>query len=108
MDREPELSELSEPSEPSERDLAALLAQAEAAHGEYETRELGGVFDQDWPRWYAAYLLDQGAGRLLPGEITAEQLADRLAACDEAYRREQPEAEWPHYYARHLLAPSPP
>ena len=90
-----------------ERDLAALLAEAEAAHGEYETRDLGGVFDQDWPRWYAAYLLERGAGDLLPGGATIAELTGRLVDCDAAYQREQPAEPWPHYYARHLLASSP-
>jgi hypothetical protein len=35
--------------------LAALLREAEHAHGEYE-RELGRR-DEDWPAWYADYIL---------------------------------------------------
>jgi hypothetical protein len=35
--------------------LAALLREAEHAHGEYE-RELGRR-DEDWPGWYADYIL---------------------------------------------------
>ena len=35
--------------------LAELLREAERAHGEYE-RELGGR-DEDWPSWYADYIL---------------------------------------------------
>lgn len=35
--------------------LAALLRKAEHAHGEYE-RELGHR-DEDWPGWYADYIL---------------------------------------------------
>jgi hypothetical protein len=35
--------------------LAALLREAEAAHGEYE-RELGHP-DDDWPGWYARYIV---------------------------------------------------
>jgi hypothetical protein len=40
--------------------LAELLREAERAHGEYE-RGLGHR-DEDWPRWYADYIL----GRLEP------------------------------------------
>ena len=41
--------------------LAALLQEAERAHGEYE-RELGHR-DEDWPSWYARYIVEQlGAG----------------------------------------------
>jgi hypothetical protein len=35
--------------------LAALLREAEKAHGEYE-RGLGHR-DEDWPGWYADYIL---------------------------------------------------
>jgi hypothetical protein len=38
-------------------ELAELLRDAERAHGEYE-RELGAR-DDDWPTWYARYLLDR-------------------------------------------------
>jgi hypothetical protein len=38
-------------------ELAELLKEAEHAHGEYE-REIGSR-DEDWPTWYAGYILDQ-------------------------------------------------
>ena len=42
-------------------ELAQLLKDAERAHGEYE-RELGQR-DEDWPSWYAGYILDRLAER---------------------------------------------
>jgi len=42
--------------------LAMLLREAERAHGEYE-RTLGHR-DDDWPAWYAAYIVKKlQAGR---------------------------------------------
>jgi hypothetical protein len=41
--------------------LAELLREAERAHGDYE-RELGSR-DEDWPTWYAGYILDRLAER---------------------------------------------
>jgi hypothetical protein len=38
--------------------LLDLLKQAAAAHGVYETNELGGKYDNDWPQWYAAHMTD--------------------------------------------------
>jgi hypothetical protein len=38
-------------------ELAELLRGAEKAHGEYE-RELGGR-DEDWPAWYAGWILER-------------------------------------------------
>lgn len=41
----------------SKEELAELLREAERAHGEYE-RELGQR-DEDWPAWYAGFILDR-------------------------------------------------
>jgi hypothetical protein len=41
----------------TQEELAALLQSAERAHGEYE-RELGER-DEDWPSWYAGYILER-------------------------------------------------
>ena len=43
----------------SER-LAGLLREAERAHGAHE-KEIGRR-DEDWPAWYATYILDRLAG----------------------------------------------
>lgn len=37
--------------------LAKLLRDAEKAHGEYESSL--GHRDDDWPTWYARYILEQ-------------------------------------------------
>ena len=41
----------------TQEELAGLLEEAEGAHAAYE-RELGQR-DEDWPTWYAGYILDQ-------------------------------------------------
>jgi hypothetical protein len=41
----------------SQEDLAALLQAAERAHAAYE-RKLGER-DEDWPSWYAGYILER-------------------------------------------------
>ena len=46
-----------------------LLTQAAAAHGVYEAEQLGGVYDEQWPEWYAAHMTDALAAsgyRLIP------------------------------------------
>jgi catechol 2,3-dioxygenase-like lactoylglutathione lyase family enzyme len=45
-------------------DLAAALRQAAAAHGEHEKRT--GQADENWPDWYAAYMVAAQAGTELP------------------------------------------
>ena len=48
----------------STNDLAAALRRAEAAHGEHEKRL--GHRDDDWPDWYAAYMIAEQSGKELP------------------------------------------
>jgi catechol 2,3-dioxygenase-like lactoylglutathione lyase family enzyme len=45
-------------------DLASALRRAEAAHGEHEART--GERDENWPDWYAAYMVAERAGTELP------------------------------------------
>ena len=49
----------------SARDLAAALRRAGAAHGEHEKRN-GGQHDENWPDWYAEYMVREQAGETLP------------------------------------------
>lgn len=49
----------------SPADLAAALRRAAAAHGEHE-RRTGGRRDENWPDWYAAYMVAEQAGTELP------------------------------------------
>jgi hypothetical protein len=36
--------------------LTEALMRTAAAHGVYETEVLNGVYDDDWPQWYARHL----------------------------------------------------
>jgi len=49
----------------STNDLASALRRAAVAHGEHEKRH-GGEFDENWPDWYAAYMVAEQAGKELP------------------------------------------
>lgn len=42
----------------TKEELAALLREAEEAHGAYEKEELGGERDEEWPAWYAEFIVD--------------------------------------------------
>jgi catechol 2,3-dioxygenase-like lactoylglutathione lyase family enzyme len=46
-------------------DLAAAFRRAAAAHGEHEKRT-GGRHDENWPDWYAEYMVAEQAGKELP------------------------------------------
>ena len=42
----------------TKEELTDLLREAEAAHGVYETTELGGVRDEEWAPWYAEFIVN--------------------------------------------------
>ena len=48
----------------SAADLASALRRAATAHGEHEKRS--GQADENWPDWYAAYIVAERAGEELP------------------------------------------
>jgi catechol 2,3-dioxygenase-like lactoylglutathione lyase family enzyme len=48
----------------SAADLAGALRRAAAAHGEHEKRI--GQSDENWPDWYAAYMVAEQSGAKLP------------------------------------------
>ena len=45
----------------SAEDLASAMRRAEKAHGEHEKR-MGGVRDENWPDWYALYMVADQKG----------------------------------------------
>jgi catechol 2,3-dioxygenase-like lactoylglutathione lyase family enzyme len=48
----------------SAADLAGAMRRASVAHGEHEKRT--GQHDENWPEWYAAYMVAEQAGTELP------------------------------------------
>lgn len=56
--------EATETSFGSASDLANAMRRAEAAHGEHEKRT--GVRDENWPDWYAVYMVAERSGAELP------------------------------------------
>jgi len=49
----------------SVNDLASAMRRASKAHGEHEART-GSQRDENWPDWYAAYMVAEQAGTELP------------------------------------------
>jgi len=86
--------------------VQALLDQAEAAHGVYETAELNGVYDQAWPSWYAEYAVEHGIGDLLDHAVSAETLAEFLgrAFADFKEAKPAPTEPWSVYTAQRIVA----
>jgi hypothetical protein len=89
-----------------EKAVADLLTETKTAHGAYETDVLGGAYDEAWPAWYAAYLLDHGLGDHLPGaeHLDVANLAAELARLAADYERGEQSSPWPDDYARGIVA----
>jgi hypothetical protein len=49
----------------SVHDLAQAMIRAAKAHGEHEKRN-GGQYDQNWPDWYAEYMVREQSGAESP------------------------------------------
>ena len=90
-----------------EAEISSLLGQTGAAHEVYERDELNGQYDADWPRWYAAYLLEHGLPALLGKtgnhETLKRPLDQVLMEADAKHRADAPGENWRDYYARYLL-----
>jgi hypothetical protein len=85
--------------------IIALLAETEAAHGAFEATELKGVYDQEWPRWYASYAVEHGIGERLGRAVTADQLAEFLAKSYAEFEQADPKPSepWTAYVARRIV-----
>jgi hypothetical protein len=82
---------------------AALLSETEAAHGEYEAAELGGVYDEAWPAWYAAYAVDHGIGDILGRDVEPDDLGAFLTRAYAEFEQADPKAaSWQTYVARRI------
>jgi catechol 2,3-dioxygenase-like lactoylglutathione lyase family enzyme len=49
----------------SASDLADAMRRASIAHGEHE-KKMGGAYDENWPTWYAAYMVAEQSGAKPP------------------------------------------
>ena len=84
--------------------ITALLGEAEEAHGAYETTELNGVYDEEWPRWYAEYAVERGIGEWIGHDVSADRLAEFLASSFSEYEQADPKPTepWAAYTARRI------
>jgi hypothetical protein len=86
--------------------IEALLVRTEQAHGVFESTELEGVYDQEWPRWYAVYAVEHGIGEILGGGVTVDELAEFLARSNAEFEAidPKPSETWATYAARRISA----
>jgi hypothetical protein len=83
--------------------LTALLEQSQKAHHAYEATELEGVFDEQWPQWYADFLVANGFADLLAVEADLDELASRLSEISQRHKAERIDEGWAAYTSRNLI-----
>ena len=86
--------------------ITSLLVETGQAHGRYEESELNGVYDQQWPQWYAEYAVEHGIGALIGHAITADELAAFFVTSNAELEQLDPKPAdpWPAYTARRVAA----
>jgi hypothetical protein len=86
--------------------VTALLVETQQAHGVFEATELAGVYDKDWPRWYAAYAVDHGIGALVGHAVTVDHLSEYFATSNAQLEGVDPKPDepWAAYTARRIAA----
>ena len=88
----------------SHDEIAHLLTQAMNAHHEFEQTELNGVYDEEWPAWYAAYLLDYGLDDVLKKPVSLPQLTRFLDESNRRYEKLGKEVAWADFTAVDMIA----
>ncbi len=78
--------------------LEALLRDAGPAHHE-AIRERD---DPEWPLWYAEHL-QESLSAALGVPLSKSELVYQLVDLERRRRVEDPETDWPSYYAEELL-----
>ena len=86
--------------------VATLLRQAEGAHAIYEADTLNGVYDEAWPRWYAAFAVEHGLAEILGHDVTVDELATFLTEsyADFASADPKPSEPWAEHTATRIVA----
>lgn len=90
-------------SESPNKKLAELLGQAGTAHHAFEEEELNGETDEDWPRWYAAYLIEEGITTFFQPPPGLEDLAEQLDLITKKHSEDDPEGDWYGFAANALM-----
>ena len=83
-------------------EIVALLVQAGQAHGKYQQEQLKGVYDQEWARWYAGKMVEQGVSAALGHAVTVDQLTTFLTDSYAEFQRIKPTESWADYTARKM------
>jgi hypothetical protein len=83
--------------------LADLLRRTQSAHHEHQVNDLGGKYNEDWPQWYAEFLINNGIADFLASNPDRAKLAGFLKQSYEAFETGGNSGGWANFIAGHLL-----
>lgn len=83
----------------NQQKISHLLSQAGSAHHVFEQTVLKGVYDQDWPAWYANYVIEHGLSDRLGRAVTVELLARFLSDTNDLYEQTDKRQSWADFTA---------
>lgn len=86
-----------------QQEVENLLKSSGAAHHEYESSVLQGVYDADWASWYAAWLIEQGLNELLGTDLAVPALSQMLADLNNDLKQANTGENWAQFTARRLV-----
>ena len=79
--------------------IITLLNQAGGAHHTYEQAELNGVYDKEWPLWYAEYIINNGFNELVDQPFSADQLGLFFAETNQLLQQSEESVGWAEFTA---------
>ncbi len=83
-----------------QQQLASLFNKTGREHHQAFIQTDG--YDQDWPRWYAGYLVDK-LGPVLKASFSQSEIADLLVQAADEMKMRAPDSDWATYYARFFM-----
>ena len=84
-------------------EIAFLLAEAEAAHEQYEKSVLRGRRDTDMPEWCAEHAMAHGLATLLDRDVSEQEVGEILRIVNEEYLEVDGHPPWAEFAARRLI-----
>lgn len=83
--------------------LADLLRRTQSAHHEHQVNDLGGKRNEDWPQWYAQFLVDNGIADFVGRKPKQAELASLMKQSSETFEAAGSQGEWADFVAGELL-----
>lgn len=87
----------------SVKEIEDLLSQAGGAHHIFEQTTLKGVYDKEWPTWYAQWSIEHGLNTLLGSSWNIEDLAKALDEINERHKKSAAGLSWAEFTAQELM-----